>query len=152
MTRELIFTSEDVAEIVAILDKTPYARLEVRTRRFVLRVIRSGDGWTQEIEPIGDPAVTESPALSSAVTAEEAGRSAVRAPLPGTFYRSPQPGAAAFVKVGDRVRPDTVIGIIETMKLMTAIPAHCSGIIDEIIAQDASSVEVDAILMRVKHE
>jgi acetyl-CoA carboxylase biotin carboxyl carrier protein len=152
MSKDLIFTSEDVAEIVAILDKTPYARLEVRTRRFVLRVIRSGDGWTQEIEPIGDPAAMESTAPSSAVVAEEAGRSAVRAPLPGTFYHSPQPGAPPFVKVGDRVHADTVIGIIETMKLMTAVPAHCSGIIDEIIVQDATLVEVDAILMRVKTE
>jgi acetyl-CoA carboxylase biotin carboxyl carrier protein len=152
MSRDLIFTSEDVAEIVAILDKTPYARLEVRTRRFVLRVIRSGDGWTQEIESIGDSAATESLAPSSAVVAEEAGRSAIRAPLPGTFYRAPQPGARPFVEVGDRVQPDTVIGIIETMKLMTAMPAHCSGIIDEIIVQDATLVEVDAVLMRVKLE
>jgi acetyl-CoA carboxylase biotin carboxyl carrier protein len=152
MNRDLIFTSEDVAEIVAILDKTPYARLEVRTRRFVLRVIRSGDGWTQEIESIGDPAATESPTPSSAVVAEEAGRSAVRAPLPGTFYRAPHPGAPPFVEVGGRVHPHTVIGIIETMKLMTAVPAHCSGIIDEIIVQDATLVEVDAVLMRVKLE
>jgi acetyl-CoA carboxylase biotin carboxyl carrier protein len=117
-----------------------------------LRVIRSGDGWTQEIESIGDSAATESLAPSSAVVAEEAGRSAIRAPLPGTFYRAPQPGARPFVEVGDRVQPDTVIGIIETMKLMTAMPAHCSGIIDEIIVQDATLVEVDAVLMRVKLE
>lgn len=152
MSNELIFTSEDVAEILAILDNTPYARLEVRTRRFILRVVRSGEGWTQEIESIGDPAAIESPAASIAVAVEDAGRSAVRAPLPGTFYRSPQPGAPPFVKVGDRVGSDTVIGIIETMKLMTAIPADCSGIVEEIIVPDATLVEVKAILMRVKHE
>jgi acetyl-CoA carboxylase biotin carboxyl carrier protein len=152
MSNELIFTSEDVAEILAILDNTPYARLEVRTRRFILRVVRSGEGWTQEIESIADPAATESPAASSAVAVEDDGRSAIRAPLPGTFYRSPQPGAPPFVKVGDRVGSDTVVGIIETMKLMTAIPADCSGIVDEIIVPDATLVEVKAILMRVKHE
>jgi acetyl-CoA carboxylase biotin carboxyl carrier protein len=152
MNKDLIFTSEDVAEIVAILDKTPYARLEVRTSRFALRVIRTGEGWTQEMEPIGDPAAADPPALPSAVEVEEAGRSAIRAPLPGTFYRAPQPGTPPFVEVGDRVDPDTVIGIIETMKLMTAVPAHCSGIIDEIIGQNATLVDVDAVLMRVKLE
>jgi len=147
--RELNFTHEDVTEIVTILDKTPYDRLDIRTGRFTLRVIRAGEGWTQELEFSDDaaPAVISAP---EAVAAEAEGIFAIRSPLPGTFYRAPQPGAAPFVEVGDRVTPDTVIAIIETMKLMTSVPAGCAGVVDEIVAGNASLVEADAVLMRVK--
>jgi len=149
MSRDLNFTHEDVTEIVTILDKTPYDRLDIRTGRFLLRVIRAGEGWTQELEFVDDApaAVTAAP---EAAAAEAAGITAIRSPLPGTFYRAPQPGAAPFVEVGATVTPDTVIAIIETMKLMTSVTAGCAGIIEEIVAQNASLVEADAILMRVK--
>src|ERR1700722_6605004 len=52
---------------------------------------------------------------------------AVRAPLPGTFYRAPRPGAAPFVEVGSRVGADTVVGIVETMKLFTSVTAGTAG-------------------------
>jgi acetyl-CoA carboxylase biotin carboxyl carrier protein len=84
------------------------------------------------------------------VAAEAEGITAIRSPLPGTFYRAPQPGAAPFVEVGAAVTPDTVIAIIETMKLMTSVTAGCTGVIEEITAQNATLVEADAVLMRVK--
>jgi len=74
----------------------------------------------------------------------------IRAPLPGTFYRAPQPGAAAFVEVGSAIEPDTVVAIVETMKLMTSVMAGCSGIVEEIVAENAKMVDADAVLMRVK--
>jgi acetyl-CoA carboxylase biotin carboxyl carrier protein len=149
MSKDLNFTHEDVTEIVTILDKTPYDRLDIRTGRFTLRVIRSGEGWTQELEFVDD-APAAAVAAPEAVAAEAAGITAIRSPLPGTFYRAPQPGAAPFVEVGATVTPDTVIAIIETMKLMTSVTAGCAGVIDEIVAQNASLVEADAVLMRVK--
>jgi acetyl-CoA carboxylase biotin carboxyl carrier protein len=149
MSKDLNFTHEDVTEIVTILDKTPYDRLDIRTGRLTLRVIRSGEGWTQELEFVDDApvAITVAP---EAVAAEAEGILAIRSPLPGTFYRAPQPGAAPFVEVGDTVTPDTVIAIIETMKLMTSVPAGCAGVIEEIVANNASLVDADAVLMRVK--
>jgi acetyl-CoA carboxylase biotin carboxyl carrier protein len=149
MSRELNFTHEDVTEIVTILDKTPYDRLDIRTGRFTLRVIRSGEGWTQELEFSDDAAPVEISA-PEALAAEAEGITAIRSPLPGTFYRAPQPGAAPFVEVGAAVMPDTVIAIIETMKLMTSVTAGCTGVIEEITAQNATLVEADAVLMRVK--
>jgi acetyl-CoA carboxylase biotin carboxyl carrier protein len=149
MSKDLNFTHEDVTEIVTILDKTPYDRLDIRAGRFLLRVIRSGAGWTQELEFVDDaPAATV--AAPEVVAAEAAGIAAIRSPLPGTFYRAPQPGAAPFVEVGATVTPDTVIAIIETMKLMTSVTAGCAGVIEEIVAQNASLVDADAVLMRVK--
>lgn len=74
----------------------------------------------------------------------------IRAPMLGTFYRSPKPGADPFVAVGSRVEPDTVIGIIEVMKLMNSAAAGISGEVVEILAQDGELVEYDQPLMRVR--
>jgi acetyl-CoA carboxylase biotin carboxyl carrier protein len=57
---------------------------------------------------------------------------AVQAPLPGTFYRAPRPGAEPFVQVGSRVGADTVVGIVETMKLMNSVTAGVAGVVAEI--------------------
>src|SRR5690606_8526408 len=72
----------------------------------------------------------------------------IRAPMLGTFYRSPKPGAEPFVTVGSRVQSDTVIGIIEVMKLMNSAAAGVSGEVVEILAQDGELVEYDQPLMR----
>ena len=147
---EIPITSEDVAEIVTILDKSAYDRLDITTGRFTLRVSRAGEGWSQEVSWQGAaPAAAPAPE-SRAAEVGPPGALAIRPPLPGVFYRAPQPGAPPFVEVGDRVAPDTVVGIIETMKLMTSVTAGCTGVIEEIVAQNASLVEADAVLMRVK--
>ena len=80
----------------------------------------------------------------------ESGLVDIRATMVGTFYRSPQPGAAAFVEIGSVVTPNTVIGIIEVMKLMSSTPALVSGVIREILAEDVQLVEKGQLLMRVK--
>ena len=142
---DLPLTPEDVAEIAAILDGTPYDRLDVTTARFRLRVAREGAGFTQEWnfdEAVPAAAVAVADAAADAVTGP-----AVRAPLPGTFYRAPAPGAPPFVEVGATVGPDTVVGIIETMKLMNPVHAGAAGVITEILVDNATMVAKDAALM-----
>jgi acetyl-CoA carboxylase biotin carboxyl carrier protein len=75
---------------------------------------------------------------------------AVRAPLPGTFYRAPRPGAAPFVDVGSRVSADTVVGIVETMKLMNSVPAGADGTVAEICLGNAEPAVQGATLMRIR--
>ena len=74
---------------------------------------------------------------------------AVRAPLPGTFYRAPKPGAPPFVDVGVRVEPTTVVGIIETMKLMTSVAAGVAGTVVEICVGNGEFAAQDAVLVLV---
>eukprot|EP01037_Dinobryon_pediforme_P015043 gene15043-15182_t len=71
----------------------------------------------------------------------------VRAPLPGTFYRAPAPGAPPFVEVGAVVTPDTVVGIIETMKLMNPVHAGVDGVISTILVDNATMIAKGAALM-----
>jgi acetyl-CoA carboxylase biotin carboxyl carrier protein len=73
----------------------------------------------------------------------------IKSPTPGTFYSRPSPDAEAFVKVGSRVEAKTVVCLIEAMKLYTEIQAECSGIITEILVENAQPVEFDQILFRV---
>ena len=74
----------------------------------------------------------------------------VRAPLPGTFYRAPRPGAAPFAEVGSRVGADTVIGIVETMKLMNSVPAGVAGVVAEFCVTNAELVAQGAALLLIR--
>jgi acetyl-CoA carboxylase biotin carboxyl carrier protein len=143
---DLPLTPEDVADIVAILDGSAYQTLDVKTARFRLHVARDGDGWTQEWDYSDDtPEVAKSVSVEAVIEDE----SAIRAPLPGTFYRAPSPGAPPFVEIGSVVDADTVIGIIETMKLMNPVHAGASGTITEILAENGAMIGKHTALMRV---
>jgi acetyl-CoA carboxylase biotin carboxyl carrier protein len=78
------------------------------------------------------------------------GISAVRAPLVGTFYLAPTPGADPFVRAGDEVEPDQTLAIVEAMKLMNPIVAEEAGVVTEILVGDAESVEFDQVLMMLR--
>ena len=148
---DLPLTPEDVAEIVAILDGSGYAKLDVKTARFRLRIAREGEGWTQEWE-FGEAAeaapAPEAP--TAAPVADDGAGTPVRAPLPGTFYRAPQPGAPPFVELGDTVGPETVVGIVETMKLMNPVHAGTSGTISAILIDNGTLVPADTVLLRIE--
>jgi acetyl-CoA carboxylase biotin carboxyl carrier protein len=75
---------------------------------------------------------------------------AVRAPLPGTFYRAPRPGAAPFAEVGSQVGADTVVGIVETMKLMNSVPAGVAGVVAEFCVANAEFAAQGAALLRIR--
>lgn len=154
MSSDLPLTPEDVAEIVAILDGSGYQTFEIRTARFGLKLARSGEGWTQEWDwnvaaPAAAAATTAAVGVAPAVVDDGAGGIAVLPPLPGTFYRAPQPGAPPFVAVGDAVGPETVIGIVETMKLMNPVHAGASGRIAAILVENGTLVDAQAVLMRI---
>jgi len=72
------------------------------------------------------------------------------APMLGTFHRAPQPGGAPYVEVGARVDHDTVVGVIEVMKLMNSVPAGLSGEVVDVRAKDGELVEFEQVLMRVR--
>jgi acetyl-CoA carboxylase biotin carboxyl carrier protein len=94
------------------------------------------------------PTPGDSPSSAGPV-ASGAGVRDIVSPLPGTFYRAPQPGAAPFIAVGGTVEPGTVVAIIETMKLMNPVYAGTAGTVTEIYLADGQFAEQGAVLMRV---
>ena len=162
-------TNEDVADILALLDSLPYDELDLETPRFRLTLRRTPDGWTQSTQVLSAPERLATTAMShrgapdhgdvtspwSSAGVEEADEAdgelvAVRAPLPGTFYRAPRPGAAPFAEVGSRVGADSVIGIVETMKLMNSVPAGVAGVVAEFCVANAELVAQGAALLRIR--
>ena len=74
----------------------------------------------------------------------------VKSPMPGTFYSSPDPESAPFASIGDRVNPGDTICIVEAMKIMNEIQAEDSGVVEEILIQNACPVEFDQMLFKLK--
>ena len=90
------------------------------------------------------------PASPKVKPPSEPGLAEVASPLLGIFYRAPKPGEPPFVEVGSKVEEDTVIGIIEVMKLMNSVRAGVKGEVVEILAENAALVEYDEILLRLR--
>ena len=92
-------------------------------------------------------AAPAAPAAAAPAAPAAAPGTPIESPLVGTFYAAPSPDAESFVKVGDRVTPDTVICIIEAMKVMNEIKAEKSGVVKEIVAQNGQPVEYGQVLL-----
>jgi biotin carboxyl carrier protein len=75
---------------------------------------------------------------------------AIESPLLGTFYRADAPGRAPFVDVGSEVEPDTVVAIVEVMKMMNSVQAGVAGTVEEVCAANADLVEQGQPLYRVR--
>lgn len=98
--------------------------------------------------PAAAPAEPQAPAP----VAKEAPGVSVKAPLVGTVYLQPKPGAPAFVKVGDRVEEGDVVCVIEAMKMMTEIKSDHAGIVSAINVKDGELVEVEQSLITLKED
>jgi acetyl-CoA carboxylase biotin carboxyl carrier protein len=108
-------------------------------------------GWGTQPPLAGDGAGTGGAAGAEGGAEDKDGELVVvRAPLPGTFYRAPRPGAAPFVEVGSHVGADTVIGIVETMKLMNSVPAGVAGVVAEFCVANAEFAAQGAALLRIR--
>jgi acetyl-CoA carboxylase biotin carboxyl carrier protein len=145
---------DDVRDVLRVLDSSGLDELHLELSDLTLTVRREGaEGWTAEQQVLRRPAVegaaqpAAEPGPPRAGVAE--GLAAVHPPLPGTFYRAPKPGAPPFVEVGDTVGEDTVVGIVETMKMMTPVRAGVRGTVMEFRVGNADFADTDAVLLLV---
>ena len=171
-------TAQDVAEITRLLEESDFLELRLEHEGFKLTLKRAGargtlsdgsGGTAPAAVPTGGPALPAGAIAGSggaharAATAAAAPRSGsqaagdsslidVTAPLLGIFYRAPRPGDAPYVEVGSVLQEDTVIGIIEVMKLMNSVRAEVRGTVAEILAEDGAAVEEGQVLLRVSRE
>ena len=88
--------------------------------------------------------------VSKKMMVAPAGLVGIKAPMVGSFYRCPEPGAAPFIEIGAAVGIDTVVCIIEVMKLMNSLPAGIDGVVSEILVADGEPVEYGQILILIK--
>jgi len=146
-------TARDVAEITKLLEDSSFDELDLEIDGLKIHLRRSGaparNGDIPDLSASRAKGDVPEAGASSVGTGMSPFLSEVRAPLLGTFYRAPKPGAPPFVEVGATVAPDTVIGIIEVMKLMNAVRAGVAGVVREMRAHDGALVEYGEILLLI---
>ena len=163
-------TAADVAEIMRLVEESHFdeVTLEVDGMKISLR---RGQGAAAAAVGVDAGAGPADGAAQNAIAAQRAGTAIatpagasssgsaaasdpnakeVTSPLLGTFYRAPKPGAPPFVEVGSRVEEDTVVAIIEVMKLMNSVRAGVRGTVTEILPADGTLVEYGETLLRIK--
>ncbi|MCS5641827.1 MAG: acetyl-CoA carboxylase biotin carboxyl carrier protein [Dehalococcoidia bacterium] len=124
---------DKIKELIKLMEDHELTAFELEDAGFKVR-LEKGSSPEQVVAPIAAP----DPA-SEKIVAEDTEQ--ITSPMVGTFYKAPSPDADAFVKVGDAVDEDTVVCIIEAMKVMNQIKAEKSGVIQRILVDDASPVE-----------
>jgi acetyl-CoA carboxylase biotin carboxyl carrier protein len=99
--------------------------------------------------PVAAPAPTAAPKTPAAEPGAAKKLVEIKCPAVGTFYAKPKPDAPPYVTVGSRVTPTTIVCQIEAMKQYNEIPADCSGVIVEVVAENQQFVEFNQVLFRV---
>ncbi len=150
-------THDNVKKILEIIDSSEnLEEVEVAYGGFLLRIQRSGGADAPARPRVqAPPRAAPAPAAPPPTKAARAelvlapGEIAVRAPMLGTFYRAASPGAPAFVEVGQRVKADDIVCLIEVMKLFNSIKAGVDGVVTRVLAENSKLVEFDQPLIVV---
>jgi acetyl-CoA carboxylase biotin carboxyl carrier protein len=154
-------TAKDVAEIMRLLDQSSFDSLSLEIDGVKLNLQRGSAVPIREAAspgPLAGPQASVPPLHAAPAAAKkikppsEPGLVEIASPLLGIFYRAPKPGEPPFVEVGSKVGEETVVAIIEVMKLMNSVHAGVKGEIVEILATNGTLVEYGEILMRVRPE
>ncbi len=149
----MTLTAADVAEIMRLVEQSGFDELNLEIDGTKISLRRGAAAHapvresapTPEVAPPAPPVARRAPPASLDPNIQD-----VPAPLLGTFYRSPKPGAPPFVEVGAAVSEQDIIGIIEVMKLMNTVRAGVAGTVAQIIAADGALVEFGEPLLRVR--
>jgi acetyl-CoA carboxylase biotin carboxyl carrier protein len=151
-------TFDDVVDLLAILDgsRVP-TTIDYRNGPLRVRIERGRSDTAPVVAPASVPESGPSPTSAGPAIGttppEPEGDGAgtvVRAPIAGVFYQAPSPGADPYVVVGQEIEADTIVGIIEVMKLMNTVRSGVAGSVTEICAENAALVEYDQPLIRVR--
>jgi len=151
---------KDIKAVIDLMKKNSVSEFEMEREGFKIRLKRSSGGAVYDegasVAYIPQPMALPSPVagaaapVSSAPPAPASSGLEIKSPMIGTFYRSPSPEAASYVDVGAEVGPDTVVCIIEAMKVMNEIKAEVKGVITEILIDNAKPVEFGQPMFRVR--
>lgn len=150
-----VFDVRKVRRLVELMHEYDLAEIDLRQadQRICLKrgaeqaVVTQAAPSMANLAPAAPPAAPTPP---PAEPASDANLRFIRSPIVGTFYATPSPDAAPFVKVGDQVGPDTTVCIVEAMKVFNEVPAECSGKIVAVLVQSGDAVEFGQPLFRVE--
>ena len=154
---------KDIKAIIDLMKKNSISEFELERQDFKIKLKRGGVATAGEEAPAQvylppttvlpvAPALTAPPVQNTVAVAVASVSSEleIKSPMIGTFYRAPSPEAGSYVEIGTEVGPDTVVCIIEAMKVMNEIKAEVKGIITQIMVENAKPVEFGQPMFKVR--
>ncbi len=142
-------------KLIDLLNRSDAHTIEVRKGFWstTVRISKGGGGLSNSGGPVtyqvaaGNP--TPAPAAPAAPEQVAKSLTEIKSPMVGTFYTQPEPGADPYVRAGSRIKPGDTLCIIEAMKIMNPLDSEVSGVVREVLADDAQPVEFGQVLFRV---
>jgi acetyl-CoA carboxylase biotin carboxyl carrier protein len=153
-----VFSTEKIRELLELMKEYDLSEIDLMNADQQIRLARGGSQVPMMVSsPIAAPQVAMPPATATSVEGSGATGGAadgphiqvIKSPMVGTFYSRPKPDASDFVKVGSKVSADTVVCIVEAMKVFNEIPAELSGTIVEVLVQNEEAVDFNRPLFKV---
>ena len=151
---------KDIKAIVDLMKKNSISEFELeKGQEFKIRMKRSanGQGGDEVSMPMYLPPGTPVPTQMATATQGQPSQAAaasneieIKSPMVGTFYRAPSPEAANYVEIGAEVHPDSVVCIIEAMKVMNEIKSEVRGVITQVLVENAKPVEFGQPLFKIR--
>ena len=156
---------KDIKAIIDLMKKNSISEFELERQEFKIKLKRGAFG--PAVDELPSPVYHISPTVlpsaapsagSAAIAAPTAPQTIpaatneieIKSPMIGTFYRSPSPEAGSYVEIGSEVSPDSVVCIIEAMKVMNEIKAEVKGVITQILVDNAKPVEFGQPMFKVR--
>lgn len=151
---------KDIKAIIDLMRKNSVSEFELEKQDFKIRLKRGSNGGGGAIvyeDPSAiayaqPPAAVPAPmvALPAQAPPPASTEVEIKSPMIGTFYRAPSPESAPYVEMGTEVNPDTVVCIIEAMKVMNEIKAEAKGVITQVLVENAKPVEFGQALFKLR--
>lgn len=152
---------KDIKAIIDLMKKNSISEFELERQDFKIRLRRGGIQAVSSDESGNGNVLVAGPAAAAALPSGApnagagaagpvAGETEIKSPMIGTFYRAPSPESANYVEVGTEVGPDTVVCIIEAMKVMNEIKAEVRGVITAILIDNAKPVEFGQPIFKIR--
>lgn len=155
----MAFDLKDVKQLIELMRRSDLSEFELEQEGVKVRIKRDAETDTPVVThhapayaPMPAPAPAAAPAAPAAAVApaEEKGTALIKSPMVGTFYRAPSPDSPSFSEVGTAVKEDSVVCIVEAMKVMNEIQSEIKGTITEILVENGATVEYGQPLFKVK--
>ena len=144
-----VFDVDRIRQIIELMEQHELVEVDLQEGEEKIKLKRGG-----AVPMVAAPVAAAAPAPVAAAPGpaadNPAGTTTINAPMVGTFYAKANPESPPFVKVGDRVSADTIVCIVEAMKVFNEIPAECSGTIVEVLVSDQQAVDFGKPMFRIQ--
>ena len=148
---------KDIKAIIDLMKKNSVTEFELEKQEYKIRLKRGNAGSAAMVYDDSQPvtyatqsAITAPVAATPVAVLAASSEQEIKSPMIGTFYRAPSPESGNYAEVGTEVNPDTVVCIIEAMKVMNEIKAEARGVITQVLVENAKPVEFGQPLFKIR--